>query len=455
MSLRYPPGPKDWCFGLRTMSWLKSDVLGSYRDLHRRYGDIVYTPVGPHRLYMFFHPDQIHDVLVTHSKAIIRAPRVMQVFRQWYGDSSLIAEGEEWIRTRRLASPGFQTSHFDNYGRIITGYARELGQIWQTDAATNGSVAVNTRQAFTKLILKVIGKSLFGVDLTVDVDAISRAADILSEVAYHEMQAAFTMPLWWPTNYYRRKRWAIQTIDEVVWRIVRKRRTDPIDHSDVLSMLLAAVDQEGAGGKFTDRHARNEVITLLVAGEETSVASLEWLFYELARHPEIMVQCHTEIDAVLGDREATAADLARMPYLQAVIKETLRLYSPAIGVFTRQAARDVNIGGYDVPEGSLILLSSLVTQRDPRWFPDPDRFDPQRFLSPNPDELPQGAYFPFGAGSRICVGQAFAMLELTLIAATLLQHATLELPSGFDDPQPFPHLALRPKQPITLIWKPR
>jgi cytochrome P450 len=253
---------------------------------------------------------------------------------------------------------------------------------------------------------------------------------------------------------YRRKRWAMTILDKFVWNIVRKRRAENRDHGDLLSMLLAAVDEDGEG-RLSDKQVRDEAMTLMLAGHDTTAAGLDWLWYLLATHPEIADHCREELASVLHNRPPTAEDVSRLPYTEAVVKESLRLYPPAIGVFLRQASRDLVIGGYDVPRNSLLTLSTVVTHRDPRWFRDPDRFDPERFLQPRSDEIPNGAYFPFGLGPRVCIGQNFAMMEMILIAATLLPIFNVAPVPKQTEPVPFVHLALRPRDPLSLRWTPR
>ncbi len=434
---------------------MKRDVLGAYIALQREYGDIVSFRTGPFRLYIFFHPDHVREVLVQQARSIIRVPRVMETFSQWNGRSILITEGDDWVRQRRLVQPGFQPRRFENYGRVMVDCTQRLIERWQPEIARQQFVNVNVRQAMTGLTLEIIGRTLFDVDLTADSGEISRAVAILSEVAFHEMQAAIRLPNWWPTDFYRRKRWAMRTLDDVVWRIVRARRAEGADRGDLLSMLLASVDEEGDGGQLSDRQVRDEAMTLMLAGHDTSAAALEWMCYRLAKHPDIVAKCREEIGRVIGTRDVTAADVAKLPYLQAVIKETLRLYPPAIGVFLRQAVKELQIGGYAIVPGSLLALSSYATHRDARWFSDPERFDPARFLPPCEEQIPAGAYFPFGAGPRVCIGQSFAMMEMTLIATTLLRHVNVSLPPGFVEPQPHVHISLRPDRPLTLRWSRR
>jgi len=193
----------------------------------------------------------------------------------------------------------------------------------------------------------------------------------------------------------------------------------------------------------------------MLAGHDTTAAALDWFWYNVARFPEIASRCKTEVDSVLAGREATTADVPNLKYLEATIKESLRLYPPAITVFLRQAKADLVIGGYQIPKSNLITLSSFVTQRDVRWFPCPEQFDPERFLPPRVDSIPAGAYFPFGAGPRVCIGQSFAMTEMILVAATVLQQCDVTLPPASADPQLHVHMALRPKNDLVLRWKQR
>lgn len=448
---RFPPGPNDGFFGMRTMSWMKRDVLAAYCELHNKYGDHVSYQTGPYRLFLFFHPEQVHDVLVTQSKSTVRLPRVMETFSQWNGRSILIAEGDEWIRNRRMVQQGFQPRRFENYSRMMTACAKRLTERWNADATKSGFVDVDARQALTSLTLEIIGKTMFDVDLTTNFGDISKAVAILSEVAFHEMQAPLRLPNWWPTEFYRKKRWAIKTLDDVVWQFVRERRAEGKDHGDLLSMLLASTD-EGDGKQFDDRQVRDEALTLMLAGHDTTSAALEWLCYQLARYPEIAQRCREEVVSAAGQRDVSFADLPRLSYLQATIKETLRLYPPAFTVFLRQATKDMIVGGFDVPKGSLIGFSSYVTQRDPRWFTNPMQLRPERFLAPESEKIPSGAYLPFGLGPRICIGQSFAMTEMTLIAATLLQQGNLAMPPGAADPKPHLFVSLRPEKPMIMRW---
>lgn len=455
MQSQFPPGPADGLWGMRTMARMKADVIGTYQALHCDYGDLVSFQTGPWRLFVCFHPEQVREVLVTQARSLRRTPRVMRTFAQWNGNSILIAEGEDWVRQRRLVQPAFQPRRFEQYGRTMVECTRRLADSWQAAMSSAGFADIPIDSAMTGLTLEIICKTLFDTDITSETSAIADAVTTLSEVAFYEMQAPIRLPSWWPTRFYRRKRWAIRVLDEVVWRIVRQRRAEGRDHGDLLSMMLAAVDEEGDGGQLNDRQARDESLTLMLAGHDTTAAALDWLWYNLASHPEVATRCRDEIEAVIGGREPTAADAGRLKYLEATIKESLRLYPPAIGVFLRQATADVTLGGYRVPKFGLVTLSSFVTQRDPRWFPEPEQFSPDRFLPPQADTIPPGAYFPFGAGPRVCIGQSFAMTEMLLVAAVLLRRFDVELLPDAPPPGLHVHMALRPKERLLLRWRRR
>jgi cytochrome P450 len=341
----------------------------------------------------------------------------------------------------------------EEYGKTVVACTRMLVDSWRATIEREGHIDVDIDEAMTGLTLAIICKTMFDTDVG-DVSAeIGKAVSVLSDVAFHEIQAPIRLPMWIPTPHNRRKRWAIDLLDGVVWQFVRDRRKDGKDHGDLLSMLLAAVDVEAGGLRLDDRQVRNEAMTLMLAGHDTSAAGLDWLWYYMARFPDVARRCRDDVDSVVGNRDPVASDVDKLPNLVATIKETLRLYPPAIGVFLRQATRDLVIGGYDVPRRSLIILSTYVTQRDPRWFPEPERFDPERFLAPRAEEIPSGAYFPFGGGPRVCIGQSFAMTEMVLVTAILLQGCKVSVVPGADAPGFDVKMALRPRGKLMLRCK--
>jgi cytochrome P450 len=452
MPTSFPPGPRDWTFGFSQMRRIKQDVLGYYTDLHRTYGDAAFLRLGPYRAYVFFHPDAVREVLVARAKHFRRFRRPMQVLSQWNGNSVLISEGDEWLRQRRMVQPAFQQRRFEHYASSIVDRTRHHLERWLTTIETAGTIETEIGKEMTDLTLEIIAKTMFDAEISADASDIGRAVAILSEIAVKEMESPLTLPDWLPLPEKRRKRWAMQRLDETVRRFIRERRASGEDKGDLLSMLLLAADEEGDGGRFTDEQVRDQSMTLLIAGHDTTAAGLIWLFYCLARQPGVAALVYQELDAVLGGRAPTAGDLPQLSYTERVVKETLRLYPPAIGIFMRQAVTDVEIAGYTLPRNSLVQVFSYVCQRDPRWFPEPEKFDPDRFLPERQRTLPPFAYFPFGGGPRICIGNSFAMMEMTLITATFLQQLKAELAAGQGEAQPIALMSLRPRGPVRLRW---
>jgi cytochrome P450 len=431
---------------------IKQDVLGYYTELHRRYGDVVSLRFGPYRSYVFYHPDAVREVLVARAKQFRRFPRPMQVLAQWNGNSVLISEGDEWLRQRRMVQPAFHSRRFEHYASCMVAHTRNRLDRWLKTIDSAGSIETEITKEMTDLTLEIIAKTMFDAEISAEASDLGRAVAILSEIAVKEMQSPWTLPDWLPLPEKRRKRWAMQRLDETVRRFIRERRDSGTDKGDLLSMLLLAVDEEGDGGRLTDEQARDQSMTLLIAGHDTTAAGLIWLFYCLARQPQIAARVHQELDAVLGGREPTANDLPRLSYTERVVKETLRLYPPAFAVFMRQAIADVEIGGCTLPRNSLVQLFPYVCQRDPRWFPEPETFDPDRFLPERQRTLPPFAYFPFGGGPRVCIGNTFAMMEMTLVAATILQHLKVELAPGQKEAHPVALMSLRPRGEVRLRW---
>jgi cytochrome P450 len=339
----------------------------------------------------------------------------------------------------------------ENYGRTMVSCTRELIDSWSAGIKQEGFVETDVDQAMTDLTLAIICRAMFEADVAEKSAEITEAVSILSSVAFEEMQAPIRLPSWLPTRYNRRKKWAIEVLDRVIWKFIRDHREDGGQRGGLLSMLMSSED--AGGPKLSDRQVRDEAVTLMLAGHDTTAAAFNWLWYCLAKYPDVARRCREEVDSVFGDRQPTFSDIANLPVLGATIKEALRLYPPAFAIFLRQATEDLTIGGYDIAKGSLITVSPFVTQRDPRWFERPGQFDLDRFLPPRADMIHTNAYFPFGAGPRACIGQLFATTELTLVAATVLQQCDVAIAPGQAEPQMHVTMALRPKDRLKLRWK--
>ena len=448
MSLLRPPGPPTPWFGLPKIGEIQRDLIGFYQRLQHDYGDAVFMQLGPYADYSFFHPDQIHEVLIEKAKSFVRMKRPLDVLKQWNGDGVLITEGETWLSHRRILQPAFHVRRFDGYAETVVHAARE-----QFHAAVPRETTLDFETAMTDLTTMVITRTMFGSDLGEAMPDLRRAVKILSKVAVEEMFQPFTWPDWLPLPGKAEKRWAMNLIDRTVRGFIRLRRESGGDHGDLLSMLLLAADDEGDGRKLTDEQARDQCVTIFLAGHDTTAAGLTWLGWVLATHPDYTEALAAEVKQVLGDRPPTFADLPRLSAVERAVKESLRLYPPAIAVFARQAVKEVEIGGWTIPRGAVVRMMTYITHHDPRWFPDPDRFDPDRFLPEQYAQLPACAYVPFGAGPRVCLGQSFAMMEMTLITALLLQQYRITPAQAV--PALNPSMSLRPVGGMQLTLTPR
>ena len=319
----------------------------------------------------------------------------------------------------------------------------------------HASHELDVGEAMTGLTLRIVAQTLFGIEKFDNTDEVGRAVTVVSAVALREMETLLHVPTWVPTAANREKRCAIDLLDRTVRSFIRDRRASGEDRGDLMSILLLAVDSEGDNARMTDEQVRDECMTLLLAGHDTTAAGLTWVFYNLARHERVQATLVDELDRVLGGRPPTFDDLPNLPYTAMVIKETLRLFPPAIGVFQRQALEDVQAGGYDVPRGSIVQVLSLFPQRDARWFGDPLQFRPERFAPGQLDDLPQFAYFPFGGGPRSCIGDRFASTEMALVVATMMQRLSMELAPGQGEPKLRVLMSMRPEGGLRVRWRQR
>lgn len=425
---------------LRAMS---RDYLGFSQHLHDTYGDVVFTRIGPERGYDVFAPELIRNVLVEQAEHFIRWERGTQVFAQAMGQSVLVTEGAVWQRQRRLLTPGFAPRRMAAYTTLMVAAAeRALDHL--PDAPR---FPLDFGHTMTQLTMDAILRALFSSASAEEADASERAVRILGQVAMNEMFWPVTLPDWLPLPGKAAKRWALRQVDEIVWRHIRQRRQAGGNDDDLLAMLLGARDEQG--DCLTDTEVRDQCATIFQAGHETSATALTWWGWAMAAHPEYAARAAAEVDAVLGQRRPTLADLAALPWLAQTIKETMRRFPPIPALMTRRALCDVQLGAWTVPRGALVRLTPWVLHHDPRWFPDPQRFDPARF-APDAPELPRGVYLPFGTGPRVCIGQHFAMTEMLLVAAMLLQRLRFEPLADTAPPPAALNVTWRPVQPLQL-----
>jgi cytochrome P450 len=434
-----PPGPRARFPGHMMLEFARRR-LPFLIESAKHYGDIVFFKVGNERIYLFNHPDLIRDVLVTNqknfikSRALVRAKRVL-------GEGLLTSEGEFHLRQRRLAQPAFHRDRISAYGRSMVEYADRARSRW-----TEGQ-SLDMHDDMMKLTLAIVAKTLFSADVENEAAEIGEAlttafaAFNLGILPFSELLEKLPLP------YIKRFEAARARLDETIYRIIDERRATGEDKGDLLSMLLLSQDTEGDGGGMTDTQIRDESMTIFLAGHETTANALSWTWYLLSQHPEIEARFHHEIDA-LGDRLPQPSDLQTLPYTRMILAESMRLYPPAWAV-GRRAINDFDAGGYTIPARSMVLMSQFIMHRDPRFHPEPERFDPERWRPEIAATRPKFSYFPFGGGTRICIGEQFAWMEGILILATIAQRWKLRY-VGMSPPGLEPRITLRPEGSLQM-----
>jgi cytochrome P450 len=364
---------------------------------------------------------------------------VLQRSKIIFGEGLLTSEGDLHLRQRRLAQPAFHRERIGRYAEVMIERASRM--TWR-----DGEV-LDVHHEMMRLTLSVVAKTLFDADVDQEADEIGIALTSLVDLFPTLMNplANLLRKLPWPqTMRFRR---SIERLDRTIYGIIDERRKSGEDRGDLLSMLLMAVDEEGDGSGMTDQQLRDEAMTLFLAGHETTANALAWTWYLLSLNPDSANTLHRELDAVLGDHLPEPGDYVRLPYTEMVVAESMRMFPPAWAV-SRLAIEDVMIGEWLVPRGAVVVAAQAVTHRDPRWFPDPDRFDPLRFTPEAKATRPKLSYFPFGAGPRICIGENFAWMEAVLIVATIAQRWKMELVS--DEVTAQASITLRPKGGIQM-----
>lgn len=443
MSMTRPPGPK-FLSPLGVAARFRRDPLAFMTGMARQYGDLATLPGAWYRpIFLVHDPALIHQVLVKHADRFIKPPPLNRVLMSTFGNGIFFSEGDVWRRQRRLAQPAFHHQRIGAYADRMVAQTQQMLSTWRDGQH------VNIDQAMRALTLQIVVDAVFHANVRAETaragQAMADAGAALAEQTFNPLKAI--LPDWLPLPFLRRKRQAAAVLDEIVHGMIAERRQSGRDTGDLISMFLLSEDEE-TGERMSDRQVRDEVATLFIAGHETTALTLSWAWVLLARHPEVEARLHAEVDRVLQDQPPSLADLPNLAYTEMIVKETLRLYPPA-WMILRQAIDDVELGGYRVQKGEIVMISPYIVQRSPLYYDEPEVFRPERFA---PDasgqslekRLPRFAYFPFGGGPRICIGNGFAMLEATLALATVAQSFRLELLSG----QPVEPAAL-----LTLTFK--
>ncbi len=420
----YAPGPwyrSPWAWEAVFLPDPIDYLLASFRT----FGDVVCTRAVPFRSLFLAHPDHIKHVLQDNARNYVKGIVIARL-KVVIGDGLFTSEGDFWRRQRRLSQPAFHRDHLAGFATTMTETTAAMLDRWAARARTGTPFDVSAEMS--GLTLGIVGRALFSRVLDAHADdvgqALTAALAILNERAIRFLPS----PIWWPSATNRRLRRAIAVLDRVVYDIIETRRRTATQPRDLLAMLLLARDEETGAG-MTDRQLRDEVMTFLLAGHETTAVALTWTWYLLDRHPAVAERLRAEVAAALGTRTPTVDDLPRLGYARMVVEEAMRLYPPVWG-FTRQAIDEDRVGGFTIPKRSVVTISPYVTHRHPSYWHDPERFDPERFTPERIRSRPRFAYLPFSGGPRLCIGNEFALMEAQLVLAMTVQRYRLRLVPG-------------------------
>jgi cytochrome P450 len=410
-----------------------------------RHGDVAFTMVGKSPLYMLSDPLLVEEALVGKHRECVKDFGTRELV-PLVGNGLLTSEGEVWKKQRRLAAPPLSPKRIASYADTMVACAERAFAGLRDDQVRDVHVDMMT------LTLEIVGKTLLGVDTRGEAERIAHIVEV--GMAYFDRQLFSWhgfLPKWFATPERVAFRKAVAELDRIIYRIIARCRTTDPDADHLLARLMNARDEQGEA--MSDEQLRDEAVTMLLAGHETTAIALSYAVFALSEHPEVRAKLRQEIDGQLAGRPATLADLPKLPYLDAVMRETLRLYPPA-WLMGREIVQPFEIGGYALVPGEQIMMSPYVMQRDARLYPEPERFLPERWLTPPSPPLPRFAYFPFGGGPRVCIGNHFAMMEIALVLATLMQQVELTVVPGFEL-KFSPVVTLRPARGVPVLVRRR
>jgi cytochrome P450 len=425
MSTATAPGPQARLAGINHLRAIRADFRVFSHAVHLTHGDVAGYRIFGQPVYQFAAPELAHEVLVEKARALRKPDNHKRAFGRVIGNNLFTSDGAAWTARRRMLSPLFLPQVIERYRAIV---------LRQTDHVLSrvGEGEVDVSRAANTIALLSVAESLFGAAVNDVVDEFLDVASRLQAAVNRQIQSPLLLPLWLPTRDNRTIRSALRFFDGLISPLITARRRSPGQHNDLLAALLAATDSEG-GARLTDREAIDEAVTMLLAGSDTTAAALSWSAYLLAKHPDIQQQ-------------ASAADEG---FTECVFQEAMRLYPPAIAI-ARQAADPVAIGGVEVPRGALVFVSVYTIHHDPRWFPQPERFEPERFSAIRAAEIREHSYLPFGLGPRACIGRRFAMMEGVAVLGALVRRYRMSLLSPDQEPELETRLSLHPRGGLRL-----
>jgi cytochrome P450 len=424
----------------------RGDSIGYLTRCAREYGDIVFFHfLGVPACYVN-RPDYIESILVTQNSNFVKSKDYRAMHRV-LGNGLLLSEGDFWRRQRKLIQPAFHQERIAAYTEIMVGYAKRMLASW-SDGET-----LDIHEAMMHLTLSIVAKTLFDADVSHEAEDVDAALSVLMGKFLRQAGLALLLPRWVPLPTSRLLKRAVGRLDKVIYSIIERRRASGQMSGDLLSVFLQVQDDHGVG--MTDRQLHDEIMTLFLAGHETTANVLSWTWFLLGQNPEAEENLTEELGRVLSGRIPTPADLPRLMYTDMVLRESMRLYPP-VWVIGRRALAPFHLGEYELPADTNVLISQLIMHKDARYFPEPGRFDPDRWSASDPRvaALPRFAYFPFGGGPRVCIGAGFAMMEAVLLLATIAQKFRIQIAPG-QTVKMQPTVTLRPRNGIPVILRRR
>jgi len=445
-TLKKAPGPVGHPL-LGSLPAARKDALKLFLDAANEYGDLVRFRFGPRIAHLARSPEAVRLVVQERHEQYGKQTRGFEKIRLVLGDGLLTSEGSFWRRQRRIAQPAFHHKRIAAFGETMARCADELADEWADTAADTGK-PIDVLTEMMRLTLRIVSITLLSEDTSARADEVGQAIGDLLHSANERMTRVFDPPMQLPTAENRRFRRNLSTLDDVILGVIAERRKSPREAGDLLSLFMDIRDEE-TGERMDDQQLRDEVMTVYIAGHETTANALTWTLMLLSRHPAEGRLVREELATVLGGRVPTFADLPKLVRTRAAIDESMRLYPPA-WMIGRSVDREDVMDGCRIPKGTLMFISPYVSHRNPAYFPNPEGFDPARFLDGRAEKLPRFAYFPFGGGPRICIGNSFATAELVLVLATLWQRFQLDVLAGHDC-TPEPSITLRPRHGMKML----
>jgi len=444
MDRNLPTGPKG-NFLLGSLPELSKDLNQFMLNTSRAFPGIAHFKLPGSTWFLVSDPDYIKTVLVTDHKKYWKNQFFWKHTKPLLGESLLVSNGEIWRKQRKLSAPAFHPRSLSYYATFM----REYTEQWCNKFSE--SKQIDIQEEMSELTANIVVKALFGSNLHGAGDVISTAIKDATDVIFRRYRKIVQLPFFIPTRDHRLYRGAVKKIDDVVFKFIRGHHSGEGSESTLLSMLMNAKDEDGK--KLTDQQLRNEVTTLFLAGHETTSLALTWAWYLLSQHPKVEDKLHRELRDVLQGETPSLEDIPKLHYATSVIKEAMRIYPPAYG-YSREAIEDTRIGPYDIAKGSIVFMSTWALNRDEKYFPEPETFDPDRWTPEFQKSLPKYLYIPFGGGPRVCIGEGFAMTEAVMLLAMIAQKFTFEY-NGTRAPEPYPAVTLKPAEGMPMILRKR